>query len=85
MPSFDHGVKGYVVGECVVTVNFPIDFKGRADICCRHCPFLSSNERMCQLNKQPVYYPDKYVGAYCPLEGIGKEGLVDGENEQADV
>ena len=35
-----------------------------------HCylsPYLSSNERMCQINKEPVAFPDKFVGGRCPL------------------
>ena len=67
MPNFESGVLSYVRAQTVVAVNFPVDAKGNADICCRHCPYLSSNERMCQLNKEPVYYPHKYVGAFCPL------------------
>ena len=45
MPDFESGVKGYVVAEATVRVNFPIDFKGNADITCTRCPYLSSNER----------------------------------------
>lgn len=68
MASFDSGVKGYITGQYTVKVHFPIDFKGNAEICCKQCQFLSSNERMCQLNKQPVAFPNKYVGDFCPLE-----------------
>ena len=70
MANFESGVSGYVAGECVIKVYFPIDFKGHADISCRHCPFLSSNERMCQLNKEPVAYPNKFVGDMCPLKEV---------------
>ena len=73
MANFDSGVKGYVKGVAVVEVNFPIDDKGRAEIMCKHCPYLSSNERMCQLNKQPVAYPNKFVGDMCPLENQNVE------------
>lgn len=68
MANFDSGVSGYVRGSCVVTVNFPIDLKGRVEIACKHCPYLSSNERMCQLNKEPVAFPNHYVGDKCPLK-----------------
>lgn len=68
MANFDSGVKGYVNGHYLVKVSFPIDFKGNAEIACKHCPYLSSNERICQLNKMPVAFPNKYVGDYCPLE-----------------
>lgn len=67
MPCFDSGVSGYVRCYAVIEVNFPVDDKGRSDIACKHCPYLSSNERMCQLNKEPVAYPQKYVGQNCPL------------------
>ena len=67
MANFESGVAGYVKGACLVEVNFPIDIKGNAEIACKHCPFLSSNERLCQLNKKPVAFPNKYVGDFCPL------------------
>ena len=67
MANFDSGVKGYITGTCVITVHFPVDDRGNADISCRQCPYLSSNERMCQLNKQPTAYPTKRVGDFCPL------------------
>lgn len=67
MANFDSGVAGYVKAQTTVSVSFPIDYRGNAEIACIHCPYLSSNERMCQLNKEPVYYPRKYVGDFCPL------------------
>lgn len=75
MANFDSGVKGYVTGQYLVKVNFPIDFKDNTEICCKHCQFLSNNERMCQLNKQPVAYPNKYVGDFCPLEREDEENV----------
>ena len=68
MANFDSGVSGYIIGRTIIEVGFPIDLKGNADISCKHCPYLSSNERMCQLNKEPVAYPAKYVGDRCPLQ-----------------
>lgn len=73
MANFDSGVKEYIVAQAVVTVRFPVDFKGNAEISCIQCPYLSSNERMCQLNKEPVAYPRKFVGALCPLTQIEME------------
>lgn len=70
MPKFESGVASYVKSEALVKVNFPVDEKGRADISCKHCPYLSSNERMCQLNKEPVAYPNKFVGDMCPLQEV---------------
>ena len=70
MANFESGVSGYIKTYTVVNVNFPVDEKGRAEIMCKHCPYLSSNERMCQLNKEPVAYPNRYVGDKCPLNEI---------------
>lgn len=67
MANFDSGVKGYIVTEATVTVKFPTDFHDITAIACKYCPYLSSNERMCQLNKQPVAFPTKFVGDDCPL------------------
>ena len=70
---FESGVASYIKAEAVIKVNFPVDEKGRAEIACKHCPYLSSNERMCQLNKEPVAYPNKYVGDMCPLREVEKD------------
>lgn len=67
MANFESGVASYIVGFAEVKVYFPVDDKGRSEIACKHCPYLSSNERMCQLNKEPVAYPNRYVGQHCPL------------------
>ena len=75
MANFDSGVKGYITGQYLVKVHFPVDWKDRSEIACKHCPYLSSNERMCQLNKMPVAYPNNYVGDYCPLEREEKESV----------
>lgn len=81
MPSFENGVKDYIVGVATVRVYFPVDWKDRAYICCRQCPYLSSNERMCQLNKEPVAFPTQYIGQNCPLEIELKEGEKDNETD----
>lgn len=70
MANFESGVASYIQGQATVEVFFPVDQKGNAEICCRHCPYLSSNDRMCQLNKMPVAYPNKYVGDNCPLKEV---------------
>ena len=67
MPNFESGVKSFITGECTIKVHFPVNWKGQADVKCTQCPFLSSNERMCQLNKQPVQYPNQFIGFDCPL------------------
>lgn len=70
MANFESGVASYIKGQATVEVFFPVDQKGNAEICCKHCPYLSSNDRMCQLNKTPVAYPNKYVGDNCPLKEV---------------
>ncbi len=67
MKGFESGVASYVKAYAIVEVNFPVNDKGFADISCMRCPYLSSNERMCQLNKEPVAYPHKFVGDKCLL------------------
>ena len=67
MPNFESGVKRYITGYAVVEVHFPVDFKDNADINCYQCRFFSRNNGICQLNKEVVAYPQKYVGATCPL------------------
>lgn len=68
MANFDSGVANYVEAMATVKVSFPVDFRGVPDISCKQCPFLGSNSRICQLNKMPVAYPEKFVGQNCPLE-----------------
>ena len=77
MANFDTGISDYIHTKATVYVHFPIDDKGRVEIACKHCPYLSSNERMCQLNKEPVAYPNKYVGDRCPLEQIERREDID--------
>lgn len=67
MANFESGVSRYVKGKATIEVFFPVDHKGAADISCKQCPYLSHTTRMCQLNKKPVAYPDRYVGDFCPL------------------
>lgn len=67
MANFDSGVASYIKAYAVIEVSFPVDSRGFEEVACKHCPYLSSNQRMCQLNKQPVAYPNKYVGDNCPL------------------
>lgn len=68
MPCFDSGVYGYVKASALVTVSFPVDKRGNAAIACIYCPYLSANQKICQLNKSIVAFPEKYVGDNCPLE-----------------
>lgn len=70
MANFDSGVASYVIGRATVTVGFPVDFKGNAEIACKHCPFFVRSAQKCGLNQEIVNYPEKYVGVNCPLERI---------------
>lgn len=78
MANFDSGVSGYIKGQCLVEVNFPVDSRGNADVSCEQCPYYGRTSKTCQLNKQVVHYPAKYIGAFCPLIFNGEVE----ENEQ---
>lgn len=75
MSRFDNGVGGYVIGRAVVEVGFPVDFKGNAEIACKHCKFYVRATQRCALNQEIINYPEKYVGANCPLERIDIDGI----------
>ena len=68
MSSFDSGVKGYVYGTVTIRVGFPIDWHDIPHISCIHCQFYSPSSRRCQINKEIINFPEKYVGDRCPLE-----------------
>lgn len=70
MANFDSGVARYVIGRATVEVGFPVDFRGNEDINCYQCKFFSRNSGVCQLTKEIVEYPQKYVGTACPLERV---------------
>lgn len=67
MANFESGVASYIKMTATVTVNFPVDFKGNADVCCAQCFYFRKNYRTCGLNGQICEYPDKYIGSQCPL------------------
>jgi len=70
MANFDSGVASYVIGRATVTVGFPVDYKGNAEIACKHCPFYIKATQRCALNQEIINYPERYVGTHCPLERI---------------
>lgn len=70
MSRFDAGVARYIIGEAKVRVAFPVDFKGNAEIACKHCKFYVRATQRCALNQEVVNFPEKYVGSECPLERI---------------
>jgi len=66
--ALESGVKNYIKAKATVTVNFPVDFRDNAVVACKLCPYLTHSTNMCQLTKELVPFPDKYVGGCCPLE-----------------
>lgn len=68
MANFDSGVARYIKARAVVEVGFPVDWRGSAEISCKHCPFFRWSTRQCGLNQSVVNFPEKYVGDMCPLE-----------------
>lgn len=68
MPNFDSGVKSYIKFKATVTINFPVDYKNNADICCYQCKFFSRNNGICQLTKEVSEYPHTNRGGWCPLK-----------------
>lgn len=68
MSYFDSGVSSYIRAKATVTVNFPVDLRGNADINCTQCFFFREASRRCGLTGQISQYPAKYVGDSCPLE-----------------
>lgn len=73
MANFESGVSGYITGVATVKNDFPVDFKGNADISCEQCQFFRRNARACGLNGEICEYPNKYVGSRCPLNMIEEE------------
>lgn len=67
MANFDTGVASYIIGKTEITVGFPVDDRGRADVSCNQCPYFGRSSKTCQLNKQIVHFPEKYIGFNCPL------------------
>lgn len=73
MANFDTGVASYIFGQATVTVGFPVDYRGNAEIACKHCNFYIRATQRCGLTQQIVNYPEKNVGECCPLERIENE------------
>ena len=73
MASFDSGVASYIHAQAKVDVYFPVDARGNADISCNQCYYFRRQSRSCALNGEICQYPEKYVGASCPLEEVEEE------------
>lgn len=67
MANFETGISSYIHAVATVGVYFPVDSKGNADICCRQCYYFRTASNSCALNGEVCAYPNKYVGARCPL------------------
>lgn len=78
MPRFESGVSSYKIGTATVTVYFPVDARGNADVSCNQCNFFRRQSSTCGLNGQPCAYPSKFVGEWCPLET--EEGVDNGQS-----
>lgn len=72
--NFDSGVSRYIKTRAVVEVGFPVNWRGSADISCKHCPYYVRATQRCALNQAVVNYPEQYVGSERPLELIEEEG-----------
>lgn len=73
MANFDSGVTSYIHAQAKVDVFFPVDARGNADISCSQCFYFRRNYKTCGLNGEVCQYPEKYVGASCPLEEVEEE------------
>lgn len=73
MANFDSGVKRYIKAVAVVEVGFPVDWKDRAEIACKHCNFFVRATQRCGLTQQVVNFPERYVGENCPLERVDED------------
>lgn len=62
------GVRGYIHGTCTVRNPFPVDLRGNPFIDCMHCRFFRQASRRCGLSGEIPAFPEKYIGAECPLD-----------------
>lgn len=73
MANFESGVASYIHAQAKVDVFFPVDARGNADISCNQCYYFRRSYRTCGLNGEVCQFPDKYVGASCPLKQVEEE------------
>lgn len=73
MANFDSGVASYIHAQAKIDVFFPVDSRGNADISCNQCYYFRRSYKTCGLNGEVCQYPEKYVGASCPLEEVEEE------------
>lgn len=77
MANFETGVQRYIIARATVETGFPVDWRGNAEIACKHCNFYVKATQRCGLNQQIINYPEKYVGEYCPLREVTEEVIED--------
>lgn len=75
MSNFDSGVMKYIKAVAVVETSFPVDWKGNAEIACKHCNYYVRATQRCGLTQDIVNFPDKYVGETCPLQEVTEEDV----------
>ena len=71
--GLESGVSAYIKAKTIIEVNFPVDIRGNAYICCMQCRFFRTNYQKCGLNDEVCAFPNKYVGSKCPLKLVEKE------------
>ena len=73
MASFESGVMKYIKGRAVVETRFPVDWRGNAEIACKHCNFFVRATQRCGLTQTIVNFPERYVGEDCPLQEVTED------------
>lgn len=67
MSLFENGIQKYVHAVAIVENYFPVDETGRPYICCEQCFYKDVDHNVCNLNRERIAFPHKYVGGECPL------------------
>jgi hypothetical protein len=74
MADFSSGVMKYIKARATVEVGFPVDWRGNAEIACKHCKFYVRATQRCGLNQEIVNFPERFIGEFCPLEEVIEDG-----------
>lgn len=64
---FESGVQKYLTVQAVIETGFPVDDRGVVYAACKYCRYFSHSIDMCQISKEVVFLPDKFVGHRCPF------------------
>lgn len=72
MANFDDGVKSYLIGECTISISFPVDWRDNVDVNCYQCEMFSRSSGMCYITKKISEYPQRCIGSNCPLRFDGE-------------